>query len=64
MKANYFCFLLIGLILGMESTDWLVKTGLENNTIEGYHCTPITKHVGIGPAKAQVAKYQAITSTE
>ena len=60
MKANYFCFLLIGLILGMESTEWLAKTGLENNTIEGYHCTPITKHIGIKSAKAQVSAYQAM----
>jgi len=32
----------------------------KNNEIEGYHCTPITKHTGIESAKAQVAKYQTM----
>jgi len=60
MKVNYFCFLMIGLIVGMQFTEWLADTGLENNTIEGYHCTPITKHTGIESAKAQVVKYQTM----
>tara|TARA_R100000951_G_C2648580_1_gene183516 strand:+ start:1560 stop:1757 length:198 start_codon:yes stop_codon:yes gene_type:complete len=59
IKANYFCFMLIGLIAGMKLTGFLAFEGLESNTIEGYHCTPITKHIGIESAKKQVEAYQA-----
>ena len=33
---------------------------VESNELQGYHCTPITKHTGIESAKTQVAKYQAM----
>ena len=59
-KVNYFCFIIIGVIIGMELTGYLAKSGLKNNTIEGYHCTPITKHIGIESAKKQVEAYQAM----
>ena len=43
----------------MTGYSWL-EDDAKNNAIEGYHCTPITKHAGIESAKAQVAKYQAM----
>lgn len=61
MKVNYYCFAMIGLILGVSIMDFIVDSGLEQNSISGYHCTPITKHTGIKSAKAQVSAYQAMT---
>ena len=33
---------------------------IRHNTVDGYHCTPITKHIGIESAKKQVSAYQAM----
>ena len=33
---------------------------VESNKWKGYHCTPITKHIGIESAKKQVSAYQAM----
>ena len=33
---------------------------IKGNTVNGYHCTPITKHIGLGSAKKQVKAYQAM----
>ena len=33
---------------------------IQGNTVNDYHCTPITKHIGIESAKKQVSAYQAM----
>ena len=33
-------------------------TKVKGNTVEGYHCTPITKHKTLESAFTQVRKYQ------
>lgn len=37
--------------------------GLESNKIEGYHCAPITKHIGLESAKAQVLINQKLAAS-
>lgn len=61
MRVNYFCLFLAGLIAGMSLTEFMVQEGLKANTVEGYHCGKITKHISLESAKAQVLAYQTMT---
>tara|TARA_R110000850_G_C9609590_1_gene429663 strand:- start:306 stop:500 length:195 start_codon:yes stop_codon:yes gene_type:complete len=54
MKVNYLAFFILGLSVGVNLSQWAVGNEIKNNTVKGYHCAPITKHVGLESAKAQV----------
>lgn len=63
MNSNQEIIIAILLSLGFCSGVWLGSElsleGLESNKIEGYHCAPITRHVVLESAKAQVLINQA-----
>ena len=60
MPALILAAILLSFWLGVFTGDSHVKSEVEINNIEGYHCTPVTKHIGIESAKAQVEAYQAM----
>ena len=62
MKEFMMVFLLTGggFILGIGVQIDAQRIAVESNDITGYHCTPVTKHIGIESAKAQVEAYQAM----
>lgn len=37
-----------------------VLVSVKSNVIEGYHCAPITNHISLESAKAQVLAYQTM----
>ncbi len=63
MKFDLFEVVLV-LLAGISMGTFLMGLGLsddiKHNTVDGYHCTPITKHIGIESAKKQVSAYQAM----
>ena len=49
----------VAFLLGSWIAVSSVKGEVASNNIQGYHCTPITKHIGIESAKKHVEAYQA-----
>ena len=47
-------------ISGVISGYSYLNIDIRHNIVDGYHCTPITKHIGIESAKNQVSAYQAM----
>lgn len=52
--------LLVGISIGAFLMELGLSDDIKHNTVDDYHCTPITKHIGIESAKAQVEAYQAM----
>lgn len=63
MIMNYIYIYIAGcLVAGFVSaamTDFRVSNEVKNNEFSGYHCAPITKHIGLESAKKQVEINQA-----
>jgi len=50
--------LLAGISIGAFLIGLAVSDDVSNNTLNGYHCQPITTHNTLEDAKAKVIEYQ------
>jgi len=48
----------LSMAIGCVMTSMIVYSKLEDNTIGGYHCQPVTTHSTLEEAKAKVIEYQ------
>ncbi|MEH6451264.1 MAG: hypothetical protein V7765_21560 [Oleispira sp.] len=62
MKVNYLALFILGLVVGIKLSQWVVIDEIKKNTVKDYHCAPITKHTSLESAKAQVLINQKLGS--
>jgi len=51
--------IMIGMVIGGLVVGLMAFHGIENNTIDGYHCAEVTHHKTMKSAKEQVLLNQA-----